>query len=135
MDRFSVFGFIALAIMTLGSGSMLPLTYTYGGSQFKSSEVKSIAMFYSIYYFMYNCGSLLSRFISPILRQDIKCFGNDDCLPVAFGVPGVLMLFVVLLFTIVHIFSETSQPSGTTLLNVFACITVKLQIDATYYPH
>jgi hypothetical protein len=59
-----------------------------------------------------NIGSLISAFITPILRSkrylldkkkisscnyfigDVQCFGYD-CYPLAFGVPAVLMLIAI----------------------------------------
>lgn len=120
-------------VITFGVGCLKPLTGTYGALQYKPNEVKSIALFFSIYYFTTNCGSLVSNFVSPILRQDVKCFGNDDCFALAFGIPGVFLVLVVVLIVIANRYSETSQAEGTTLLNVFACITVKLHPTSRSY--
>lgn len=113
--------------MAIGDGCLKPLNRTYGAYQYHPTEVTSIALFFVLYYFVYNCGSITSRLVSPILRQDVKCFGNDDCFTIAFGIPGICMLLVALLTIIAHRYSETTQTEGTTLLNVFACIKVKLQ--------
>ncbi|KAJ6632691.1 Solute carrier family 15 member 2 [Pseudolycoriella hygida] len=71
---------------------------------------------------MYNCGSILSRFVSPILREDGRCFGNNDCFPLAFGIPVVLLTSVTLLIVHANRYVETEQVKGTTVLNVLACI-------------
>lgn len=52
-------------------------------------------MFFSLFYFAINAGSLLSTFITPILRNDVECFGNTSCYPLAFAVPGVLMVISI----------------------------------------
>lgn len=121
-----MFSFLGLVIAAVGYGSLKPLVNSYGAHQYNPSEVKNIALFFSLYYFMYNGGSIISRFVNPILRQDIQCFGNDDCFPLAFGIPGIFMIVVALIIIVANRFSETSQTNGTTLLNVFACIWVKL---------
>ncbi|KAH9405939.1 hypothetical protein TYRP_014236 [Tyrophagus putrescentiae] len=43
-------------------------------------------------------GSLISTFITPILRQDVECMGRNDCYPLAFGVPAILMVTALSLF-------------------------------------
>lgn len=137
-------------MMSIGDGCLKPLNRTYGADQYKRTEVKSIAMFFVLYYFVYNCGSIASRFISPILRQDVKCFGNDDCFTWAFGIPGICMILVAVLTGIANRYSETTKSSSkgseitlqanetslqaneTTLLNMFACIWVKLHTSQSY---
>jgi len=52
-------------------------------------------MFFSLFYFSINAGSLLSTFLTPILRNDVNCFGNSSCYPLAFGVPGILMVISI----------------------------------------
>ena len=36
-------------------------------------------------------GSFISTYSTPVLRDDVQCFG-DDCYALAFGVPAVLMV-------------------------------------------
>lgn len=111
--------------MAVGDGCLKPLNRTYGAFQYHPSEVKSIALFFVLYYFVYNIGSIISRLVSPVLRQDVKCFGNDDCFTAAFGISGICMILVALLTIIANRYSETVQADGSSLLNIFACIWVK----------
>lgn len=113
--------------MAIADGCLKPLNRTYGAYQYHPTEIKSIALFFVLYYFVFNCGSITSRLVSPILRQDVKCFGNDDCFTMAFGIPGICMILVAILTIIANVYSETSQVEGTTSLYVFACIWVNLQ--------
>ncbi|KAG4068968.1 hypothetical protein HA402_005116 [Bradysia odoriphaga] len=113
---------VCLVVLYVSGGCLKPLCSTFGALQYKPDENKSIALYFSLYYFMYNFGSITSRFISPILRQDVKCFGNDDCFALAFGIPGIFMILVGVLCTIANRYSVTSQMKGTTLLNVITCI-------------
>ena len=46
-----------------------------------------------------NIGSLIGTLITPILRGDVKCFGND-CYPLAFGVPSIFMFISIIVFII-----------------------------------
>eukprot|EP00047_Mylnosiga_fluctuans_P023682 m.143765 g.143765 ORF g.143765 m.143765 type:complete len:609 (+) comp9667_c0_seq13:608-2434(+) len=59
--------------------SLLPLTY------------------FALFYFMINAGSL-SMIITPKLRADVACFGQNECYPLAFGLPAVLMTVALLVF-------------------------------------
>jgi len=119
-------------LITVGGGCSKPLIRTYGAQQYQPTEVKSIALFFNLYYFVFNCGTITSRFISPILRREVKCFGNDDCFPLAFGIPGIFMILVTVLTIAANRYSQTHQASGTTLLNVIAVIWVKLMGVAQY---
>lgn len=119
-----MFSIIGLVILTFGDGCVVTLFPTFGAEQYKSNEIRSIDWFFALFYFMFNCGSIISRFVSPILREDVKCFGNDDCFPLAFGLPVILMSFVTVLVVIANRYAETKQIKGTTLLDVLACIKV-----------
>lgn len=114
--------------MAVGDGCLKPLHLTYGALQYHSSEVKSISLFFVLYFSMYNFGSIVSRLISPILRQDLQCFGNDDCFSVAFGISAIGMVLVALMTIVANQYTETEQADveGNSLLSVFACIWVRL---------
>ena len=43
-------------------------------------------------------GSFLATMLTPFLRGDVSCFGSDQCYPLAFGVPALLMLAAIALF-------------------------------------
>ena len=51
--------------------------------------------FFSLFYAAVNCGSLISVLLTPILRAETQCFGQESCYPLAFGVPAVLMCVAV----------------------------------------
>ena len=70
--------------------------------QFQStSKRKKLAQFFSLFYLVINVGGiLLSIFLTPILRQDVHCFGRDDCFPLAFALPVVPLFLAVLFFLI-----------------------------------
>lgn len=120
-------------ILTFGDGCLVTLFPTFGADQYKSNEVKSIDWFFALFYIMFNCGSIISRFVSPILREDVKCFRNDDCFPLAFGIPAILMIFVTILVVVANKCSESKQAKGTTLLDVFDCIKVKLHLCKVFH--
>lgn len=81
-----------LALIAVGSGGIKPCVAAFGGDQFKIPEqIAQITTFFSIFYFSINCGSMISSTVTPIFRYDVSCFGEDDCFPLAFGVPAILM--------------------------------------------
>ncbi|OTF78652.1 hypothetical protein BLA29_015219, partial [Euroglyphus maynei] len=54
----------------------------------------------SFFYIAINGGSLISTFLTPILREDVSCLGRSDCYPLAFGIPALLMIGALVLFVI-----------------------------------
>lgn len=84
---------LGLLLIAIGSGGIKPCVAAFGGDQFKlPQQLAQMATFFSVFYFAINAGSLISTFVTPILRQDIHCFDENDCYSLAFGVPGVLMI-------------------------------------------
>lgn len=105
---------------------MKPTSNTYGGDQYKAREIRSIALFFAINYFIFNCGSIISRFVNPIFREDIKCFGSDDCYALAFGIPGVFMLVSAFVILAGKRFSICLKANGNVFIKVFGCISVNI---------
>uniref|UniRef100_A0A6P7G229 Peptide transporter family 1-like isoform X1 n=2 Tax=Diabrotica virgifera virgifera TaxID=50390 RepID=A0A6P7G229_DIAVI len=90
---FSVLGLLLIAV---GTGGIKPCVAAFGGDQFRlPQQEKDLERFFSLFYFSINAGSLISTFITPILRNDVHCFGNESCFPLAFAVPGILMIISV----------------------------------------
>ncbi|KAG1683556.1 Peptide transporter family 1 [Nymphon striatum] len=97
------FSILGLGLIAVGTGGIKPCVSTFGGDQFEPNQVSQLEKFFSVFYFAINAGSLISMFITPILRADVKCFGEDSCFPLAFGVPAVLMVVSLILFIVVFI--------------------------------
>lgn len=85
-----------------------------------------MATFFSIFYFSINAGSLISTTITPILREDVPCFKMDmqDCYPLAFGVPAVLMVAAILFFVMGKFLYKILPNQGNMLVKVTRCISV-----------
>ena len=115
--------YIALFTVAVGTGGIKPCVSALGGDQagfqeflgrtFRSMDSRNfhenlkkfpdtdlgrerVSSFFSLFYASINAGSLLSTFISPILREKVKCFDRDDCYFVAFLVPACLMAVAIL---------------------------------------
>ncbi|XP_041987142.1 peptide transporter family 1 isoform X2 [Aricia agestis] len=118
------FTIIALLLIAFGTGGIKPCVSAFGGDQFKLPEQERyLGYFFSLFYFAINAGSLISTFITPILRADVHCFGDNDCYSLAFGVPGILMIVSIVFFVAGRRFYVTKQPAGNILGKVFSCIT------------
>ena len=75
---------LGLALIAFGSGGIKPCVAAFGGEQFKMpQQAAQLAIFFSMFYFSVNSGSFVSTAITPILREDVKCFGQDDCYSLA----------------------------------------------------
>lgn len=88
--------FLGLILIIIGSGGIKPCVAAFGGDQFVlPQQLPQMATYFSVFYFSINAGSLISTILTPILRQDIPCFGELECFSLAFGVPGVLMVISI----------------------------------------
>ena len=88
--------FIGLSLIGVGTGGIKPCVAAFGGEQFKLPEqARHVTTFFSIFYDSINSGSLISTLLTPTLRKEVKCFGQDSCFPLAFGIPTVLMIVAV----------------------------------------
>lgn len=89
---------VGLLLIGIGTGGIKPCVSALGGDQFLPHEESRRGNFFSIFYAAINLGSLLSVFMTPMLRSQFRCFGRSDCYPFAFGVPCVLMFLSIVLF-------------------------------------
>lgn len=88
-------------MIAIGTGGIKPCVSAFGGDQFKIPEqAKQLATFFSLFYLAINAGSLISTTITPILREDVHCFGELECFSLGFGVPGILMVVAICKFAI-----------------------------------
>ena len=107
----------------MGTGGIKPCVATFGGEQFVMPyQKKEMTRFFSLFYAAVNCGSLISVLVTPILRAETQCFGQDSCYPFAFGVPAVLMCIAV------------SKLSVVRLLIKNMCSSVKVGLANDYFP-
>lgn len=109
--------YIALFTVAVGTGGIKPCVSALGGDQFPDTELgrERVSSFFSLFYASINAGSLLSTFISPILREKVKCFDRDDCYFVAFVVPACLMAVAIMAFIFGRSYYIDRKPTG----NVF----------------
>ncbi|XP_014209706.1 peptide transporter family 1 isoform X2 [Copidosoma floridanum] len=115
--------FVGLLLIALGTGGIKPCVSSFGGDQFKlPQQEKYMSTFFSLFYFAINAGSLISTIITPILREDFKCYGQQTCFPLAFFVPAILMVVSVVIFFAGKNFYTRKQPEGNIFVRVIGCI-------------
>lgn len=116
-------------ISVVGSGSIRANLTAFGGNQYHLPEqANQLKNFFSIQIFFLKIGSLLGRFVSPILKGSVKCFGSSECYPLAFGTPGVAMIMAFGTFVSGKSFFIRKPPSGNMLIKVGRCVAVKNSI-------
>lgn len=119
---------IGLALIAIGTGGIKPCVSAFGGDQFKLPEqTKDLATFFSLFYFAINAGSMLSTFVTPILREDVHCFGDKDCFSLAFGVPSILMLLSVVILIAGKNLYVLKPPAGNMIFGVARCFIEALR--------
>jgi len=120
---------LGLCLIAIGSGGIKPCVAAFGGEQFKLPEqTMQLAKFFSIFYFSINLGSVLTTFITPLLRN-MSCFGMDQCFVAGFGLPALLMLLSIIIFVCGQSMYKKVPPQGNMLVKVCKCIAVSM-IDA-----
>ena len=89
-------------------------------------EAKGLELYFPLQMLCIKFGSLLGRIVAPILREDVKCFGDDSCYFLAFGTPTltISLAFVIMIFgksTFIHI-----RYSGNMFMKMINSITYAL---------
>jgi solute carrier family 15 (oligopeptide transporter), member 1 len=118
---------IGIFIVYFGSSGMRSNKNVFGGNQFKLPEqTNQLKTFFSMQYLVSKCGNLAGQITFPILRNDVKCFGMDDCFPLAFGAPSVLMMIVLLIFMSGNSVYTHVKPFDNMFVRVCKCVAVRM---------
>ncbi|KHN79059.1 Peptide transporter 3 [Toxocara canis] len=119
----SVLDFSGLIVIALATGGIKPCVSAFAADQFGDHQAEQRTQFFSFFYFAINAGSLVAIVLTPMLRGRVKCFGSEYCFPLAFGVPGVLMLIAFLLFVAGYKYYKISPAAkGNVVFSVISCI-------------
>jgi dipeptide/tripeptide permease len=98
----------------------------FGANQFQlPEEAEQLKLYFSLQIFALKIGSLFGRFFNPILKENVKCFGMNDCYPLAFGTPALAMTIGFLLFSCGKSFYVQKPLSGNMLVKVTKCMMVR----------
>lgn len=83
----------SLILISIGNGSIRACVTSLGGSQFTlPNQSKSLDRYFSHYYFVYTFGILLSKIITPEIRERTQCFGQNECYAAVFGTLIIIFL-------------------------------------------
>lgn len=118
---------LGLALLAFGTGGIKPCVASFGGDQFHSSQAQMIALFFSIFYFSINAGSVLSMFITPLLKEKVHCFGQESCYPLAFGLPALLMLVATIIFVAGSRLYVRVAPGGNVIVKIVSVVWTALK--------
>lgn len=114
-----------MGLIAFGTGGIKPCVSAFGGDQFVAGQEDQLNKFFAIFYMSINLGSLVSTFITPILRSDVSCSSRGDCFPLAFGVPAILMTVALLLFIAGKPFYRiVAVAKGNVIFKFFQCNAV-----------
>ncbi|CAG9803479.1 unnamed protein product [Chironomus riparius] len=92
---------IGLVLVYASLGSMRSNLVAFGADQYVlPGEAKGLELYFPLQMLCIKFGSLLGRIVAPILREDVKCFGDDSCYFMAFGTPTltILLAFIIMIF-------------------------------------
>ncbi|BFG02290.1 peptide transporter family 1 [Drosophila madeirensis] len=114
---------VGLILIAMGTGGIKPCVSAFGGDQFVlPQQAVQLAKFFSLFYFAINAGSMISTTVTPILRADVHCFGENDCFSLAFGIPAILMLVSVVIFVAGKRRYQINAPTGNMIFGVSQCL-------------
>ncbi|XP_056321315.1 solute carrier family 15 member 1 [Danio aesculapii] len=114
---------LGLVLIALGTGGIKPCVAAFGGDQFQEHQSKQLNTFFSVFYLCINAGSLLSTLITPVLRaQQCGIHTQQQCYPLAFGVPAALMVVSLVVFIAGSGMYTKTAPEGNIMGSVCKCI-------------
>ncbi|NXT05042.1 S15A1 protein, partial [Prunella fulvescens] len=114
---------VGLVLIALGTGGIKPCVSAFGGDQFEEDQEKQRSTFFSLFYLSINAGSLLSTLVTPSIRaSECGIHTKQECYPLAFGVPAVLMAVALVVFVIGSKMYKKVKPQGNVMLEVSKCI-------------
>uniref|UniRef100_A0A8C1TJK7 Solute carrier family 15 member 1a n=1 Tax=Cyprinus carpio TaxID=7962 RepID=A0A8C1TJK7_CYPCA len=116
---------LGLVLIALGTGGIKPCVAAFGGDQFQEHQSRQLNTFFSVFYLCINAGSLLSTLITPVLRaQEYGIHTQQQCYPLAFGVPAALMVVSLVVFISGSGMYIKTDPEGNIMWSVCKCIGV-----------
>ncbi|KXN68937.1 PTR2-domain-containing protein [Conidiobolus coronatus NRRL 28638] len=103
--------FVPLLLVSIGAGGIKPCVSSHGGDQFLSQQRDLMEKFFQLFYLSINVGALISAYLTPVLKNEIKCFGAQNCYFVAFGVPAIFFALALILFVAGFKFYRVVPPA------------------------
>ncbi|XP_015171560.1 PREDICTED: peptide transporter family 1 isoform X2 [Polistes dominula] len=114
---------LGLFLIAVGSGGIKPCVAAFGGDQFVlPQQEQQLSNFFSVFYFSINSGSLISSFLTPILRSSVTCFGEKTCYSLSFLIPAILMSISIVIFAVGKPLYKIVDLKGNVVVDVSKCI-------------
>ncbi|XP_014488865.1 PREDICTED: peptide transporter family 1-like isoform X2 [Dinoponera quadriceps] len=118
------FSLVGLLLIAIGTGGIKPCVSAFGGDQFiLPQQERYLAMFFSLFYFAINSGSLISSFLTPWLRSNVQCLGDKTCYSLTFLVPAILMILSIVIFILGKRMYRIVEPTGNVIVKVSKCVS------------
>ncbi|XP_076286672.1 peptide transporter family 1 isoform X2 [Lasioglossum baleicum] len=126
------FSFVGLILIAFGTGGIKPCVVAFGGDQFTlPQQARYLSTFFSIFYFSINFGSLISSFLTPLLRSNVTCFEENSCYSLAFLVPAILMTLSIVIFVLGRPLYKIKNPTNNAIVDVTKCISHAIYMKTT----
>ncbi|XP_076649962.1 peptide transporter family 1 isoform X2 [Halictus rubicundus] len=120
----TAFSMLGLVLIAFGTGGIKPCVVAFGGDQFVlPQQIHYLSTFFSVFYFSINFGSLISSFLTPLLRSNVTCFGENSCYSLAFLVPAILMALSIVIFVVGRPLYKIKNPTSNAIVDVSKCIS------------
>ena len=120
---------VGLLVIGFGTGGIKPCVSAFGGDQFKDEQKKYLDTYFSLFYLSINIGAFIASLVTPALRSNVQCF-DENCYPLAFGVPTALMLIAIIIFVIgkpLYHFKKIDRKENV-IINLSKCIYYALKM-------
>eukprot|EP00834_Sanchytrium_tribonematis_P001466 NODE_36_length_36011_cov_1.012920.p8 type:complete len:433 gc:universal NODE_36_length_36011_cov_1.012920:15256-13958(-) len=101
----------SLLLVAVGTGGIKPCVSSFGGDLFKAEDAHLMRQFFSYFYVSINIGAVMSGFITPLLKDEITCFGGP-CYFLGFLVPAILFVFAIICFVAGYKYYVFVPPLG-----------------------
>eukprot|EP00051_Salpingoeca_urceolata_P016079 m.212030 g.212030 ORF g.212030 m.212030 type:complete len:755 (+) comp18583_c0_seq4:2147-4411(+) len=115
---------LGLLLTAIGTGGIKPCVASFGGDQFDITQAHLLSGFFAMFYASINAGSLISTLLTPKLRGDVACFGSDECYPLAFGLPALLMVAALVLFFLGRTKYKRRVPERNVVVDVAKAVWI-----------
>ncbi|XP_066930384.1 solute carrier family 15 member 2-like isoform X2 [Clytia hemisphaerica] len=112
---------IGLFTLAIAGGNIKPCMAAFGGDQLPQKDVGLITKFFNLFYMAVNVGAMLTMIVVPLMRTEIRCFGNQ-CYPVVFGVNCIIIILATVAFMAGSAWYVKKEPEGNMMIRVFKII-------------
>ena len=88
---------LSLLLVAMGTGGIKPCVSSFGGDLFTNRNPDLMRKFFSYFYVSINIGAVISGFVTPLLKDQVECYGGP-CYLLGYLVPCILFVLAILIF-------------------------------------